>query len=87
MKRLENIRQELIKEGAQGPHLVSIILDGENAWENYDNDGKAFLNALYRNLSESTTVKTITPSAYLEKFTEQKDAGYIIPSGVVQPEL
>ncbi|HET7375501.1 MAG TPA: glycoside hydrolase family 57 protein, partial [Anaerolineae bacterium] len=64
MQRLENIRQELKKENAAGPHLVSIILDGENAWENYDNDGKDFLNALYQNLSESKTVKAVTPTEY-----------------------
>ena len=85
MKRLENIRQQLLKEGVQGPHLVSIILDGENAWENYDNDGKAFLNALYQNLSESTTVKTITPSAYLAKFTEQKALDTLFPAAWFSP--
>ena len=35
---------QLIAEGAQGPNLVSVILDGENAWEYYENDGKEFLN-------------------------------------------
>ncbi len=50
--RLERIRRRLEAEGAEGPHLVSIILDGENAWEYYPNDGKAFLQALYRGLSE-----------------------------------
>jgi alpha-amylase/alpha-mannosidase (GH57 family) len=51
---------------------VSIILDGENAWENYDNDGKEFLNALYEDLSTSETVKTVTPSEYLKMFPEQQ---------------
>ena len=73
MQRLENIRTELKKEGAAGPHLVSVILDGENAWENYDNDGKEFLNALYDDLSKSTTVKTVTPSEYLSMFPEQEN--------------
>jgi len=72
MQRLENIRAELKKEGATGPHLVSIILDGENAWENYNNDGKEFLNDLYEDLSNSKTVKTVTPSEYLKMFPEQK---------------
>lgn len=73
MQRLENIREELKKEGAKGPHLVSVILDGENAWENYDNDGKEFLNALYEELSNSQTIKTVTPSEYLELFPEQQE--------------
>jgi alpha-amylase/alpha-mannosidase (GH57 family) len=72
MKRLDNIQAQLKATGTTGPHLVSIILDGENAWEYYDNDGKAFLNALYKKLSESKTVKTVTPSEYFKLFPPQK---------------
>lgn len=54
---------------AKGPRLVSIILDGENAWENYDDDGKAFLSALYRGLSTDPALKTTTPSEYLATHT------------------
>ena len=79
MQRLENIRAELKKEGAPGPHIVSIILDGENAWEYYPNDGKAFLNAMYRRLNESTTIKMITPSDYLALYPEQKELDYLFP--------
>lgn len=73
MARLESIRQKLKADGKPGPHLVSVILDGENAWEHYPNDGKAFLDALYRALSESETVRTITPSAYLSAYPEQRE--------------
>ena len=46
--RIHDIRDALIDQRrAEGPHLVSVILDGENAWEYYDNDGKEFLNCLY----------------------------------------
>ncbi len=31
--------------------LVPIILDGENAWENYDHNGRPFLRSLYRRIS------------------------------------
>ncbi len=79
MDRLEAIRTELKGEGAQGPHLVSVILDGENAWENYDNDGIEFLNALYRDLSQSQTVRTITPSDYLNLFPDQRSLDSLWP--------
>lgn len=85
MQRMENIREELKKEGATGPHLVSVILDGENAWENYDNDGKEFLNALYQDLSESKTVKTVTPSEYLKMFPEQKKLDTLFPGAWFSP--
>jgi alpha-amylase/alpha-mannosidase (GH57 family) len=87
MKRLDNIRQELKKEGSSGPHLVSIILDGENAWENYDNDGKAFLNALYKALSESSTVKTVTPSEFLAKFPQPKKLDTLFPAAWFSPNF
>jgi len=79
MQRLENIRQELIKENASGAHIVSIVLDGENAWEYYPNDGKEFLHAMYRMLSESETIKTVTPSEYLALFPEQRELETLFP--------
>jgi alpha-amylase/alpha-mannosidase (GH57 family) len=67
IKRLNNIQEQLQAEGAEGPHLVTILLDGENAWEHYDNDGKEFLHALYQGLSESENLKTVTPSEFLAR--------------------
>ena len=80
MQRLENIRQELKDEDATGPHIVSVVLDGENAWEYYPNDGEAFLNALYRMLSESETIKTVTPGEYLELFPDQQELEDLFPA-------
>ena len=47
------------------PHLVSIILDGENAWEHFRNDGHDFFNNLYERLSREQRLKTVTVSEYL----------------------
>jgi len=79
INRIEAIRTELKAEGATGPHLVSVILDGENAWENYPNDGIDFLRALYQNLSDSDTIVTITPSEYLAKFPDQRKIDNLWP--------
>ena len=49
------------------PHLLSIILDGENAWEYYKNDGHDFLRYLYEGLSRENRLKTITVSEYLHE--------------------
>ncbi len=43
IERLHRVRRGL----TNGPHLVSIILDGENAWEYYQNDGRDFFLYLY----------------------------------------
>ncbi|MEJ2708982.1 MAG: glucodextranase DOMON-like domain-containing protein [Anaerolineales bacterium] len=69
--RIHAIRDQLNQQGAEGPHLVSVILDGENAWEYYDNDGKAFLHTLYQELSADPLIKTVTPSEFLSIAPEQ----------------
>lgn len=70
IRRLDNIREKAREKGVKGPLLVSVILDGENAWEHYENDGKAFLHGLYRRLNESRTIRTVTPSEFLAGFPE-----------------
>jgi len=46
--------------------LVTIAMDGENAWEYYTNDGHDFLSLLYQKLSESKTITTTTVNEYLK---------------------
>ena len=65
INRIHAIRDSLVASGASGPHLVSVILDGENAWEYYANDGKEFLTSLYAGLSEDPLIRTVTPSEFL----------------------
>ena len=47
-------------------YLVSVILDGENAWGSYREDGRPFLHALYRALAADPELKTVTVSEYLD---------------------
>ncbi len=46
--------------------VVSIILDGENAWEHFPENGYYFLNTLYKRLSGHPTLKMTTYSEYLQ---------------------
>lgn len=46
--------------------VVSIILDGENAWEHYEGDGDAFLSALYEGLAARRDLRVVTPSGWLQ---------------------
>ncbi len=41
---------------------VSIILDGENPWEHYPDDGRHFLEALYERLESARELRTRRPS-------------------------
>lgn len=89
VKRILAIRSQLQESGAPGPHLVSVILDGENAWENYANDGKEFLNAMYQLLDEEQkkgTIQTITPSAYIAQFPDQPKIEELWAGSWVSPD-
>ncbi len=46
--------------------LVPIILDGENAWEYYDRNGRPFLRHLYGLISEDAQMSAVTLSEALE---------------------
>ena len=43
-----------------GDAVISIILDGENAWEHFEGGGRPFLRALYERLSHHPELRTIT---------------------------
>jgi alpha-amylase/alpha-mannosidase (GH57 family) len=48
------------------PTVVPIILDGENAWEYYKNDGHDFLNVLYKLINDDDRIESTTISDYLQ---------------------
>jgi len=58
--------EETAESCAEKPEsIVSIILDGENAWEYYPENGYYFLSALYEKLSNHEGLKLTTYSEYL----------------------
>ena len=52
--------------------IVSVILDGENAWEYYPYNGHYFLDELYTMLESSTCIRTTTYSEYISPSTAQQ---------------
>lgn len=61
---LQKIRENV------GPHdvLVPVVLDGENAWEWYDQNGRPFLRELYRRITEDPAFEALTVSEALIKY-------------------
>ncbi len=51
--------------------LVSIVMDGENAWEYFPDNGYHFLSALYKRLSEHPRIELTTFSEYLDDASAQ----------------
>ena len=59
--------ERIAKSAPEGVRpLVSIILDGENAWEYYPFNGFYFLSQLYTALEHHHWIRTFTPSAWLQ---------------------
>ncbi len=66
-----NFVGELEHIAAQAPQderpLVSVILDGENAWEHYPYNGYYFLHALYQTLEAHAYIRPTTYAAFLRE--------------------
>jgi len=63
--RLHCIRNSLVN--TREHYLVTISLDGENAWEWYADDKREFLHALYRRLSSERFLRCVTVSEYISR--------------------
>jgi len=62
VKHLHNIRASLPSDDKK--YLVSVILDGENAWEYYRDGGEEFLREFYKRVSEDPNIITVRPKDY-----------------------
>ena len=64
---VERVRAAGDSEGGDGSTLVSVILDGENCWESYADDGRPFLEALYGLLERDSQIEAVTMSEAIER--------------------
>lgn len=64
LNSLRNIKKYINYEN----NIVSIILDGENAWEFYPNDGYDFLIALYNAIEKADDINMVTFSDFINKY-------------------
>ena len=53
-------------------HLLTISLDCENCWENYQNDGNDFLEKIYSSIENDETLETVLISDYIENDCHKK---------------
>jgi alpha-amylase/alpha-mannosidase (GH57 family) len=58
--------------------LVPVILDGENAWEYYEESGRPFLRELYRQITEDPQLEAVTVSEGIAKVSAEP-LGHIFP--------
>jgi alpha-amylase/alpha-mannosidase (GH57 family) len=89
VRRLRELRTTLAASpaiGARGvsrasersqPSLVTIALDGENAWEYYPRDGRDFLQYLYEALSADSSLRCVTISEHLRESPPTRSLGWL----------
>jgi alpha-amylase/alpha-mannosidase (GH57 family) len=65
ISHIKDIRLSLINEIDQV--VIPVVLDGENAWEYFDNDAHDFLYALYQALNDDPLIETVTMSQAAEQ--------------------
>jgi alpha-amylase/alpha-mannosidase (GH57 family) len=65
---LDRIRDNCRSVHAQGRDaLVPIILDGENAWEHYEKNGRPFFRELYREIERASDLEAVTVTEALSR--------------------
>jgi alpha-amylase/alpha-mannosidase (GH57 family) len=57
--------------------VVSLTLDGENAWEAFPDSGEAFLTSFYRALTETPKLKTCRLGDYFDAHPAQVETCYL----------
>jgi alpha-amylase/alpha-mannosidase (GH57 family) len=65
LTQIRNNCRDLLAQGRDA--LVPIILDGENAWEYYDRNGRPFLAELYHRIQQDPHMAAVTVSEALRR--------------------
>ena len=62
LDRLRRIGERWRHAGLEGDPLVGVMLDGENAWENFRDGGRVFLGEVYRGIQSDPDLTAVTMS-------------------------
>ena len=86
MTRVREYGARARREGRNDP-VVTVILDGENCWESYQDDGRPFLEALYRRLEEGNGVEAVTVGEALERVPPSDTLPHVPVGSWIAPDL
>jgi alpha-amylase/alpha-mannosidase (GH57 family) len=73
------IRQIGERVSSDRPLTVTLILDGENAWEYYPGGGRRFLRQFYRRIENDADLRALTVSEAIAEAGEMAATGHIAP--------
>ena len=75
-----------IRANVPGSRVVSIILDGENAWEYYSDNGYDFLKRLYKGIIDTEGVVPTTFSEIISKVPARKTLRHVHPGSWINSD-
>ena len=73
-------------QGMEAP-VVTIIMDGENAWEHYHENGLPFLTGLYQSIAENDDYELTTCSDYLAAHPAKEQLDHLVSGSWVYGNL
>ena len=85
LARLRQIRDDLPSDDA--PYLVTIALDGENAWEYYKNEGHDFLGRLYEGIEHDAALRCVTVSEHLNESPPERELAWLHTGSWIRGDL
>lgn len=74
--RIHDNCEPILRSGEDA--LVPVFLDGENAWEYYEESGRPFLRELYRRIAEDKRLSAVTITEALER-VKARELTHIFP--------
>jgi alpha-amylase/alpha-mannosidase (GH57 family) len=80
------MRLKEIRAHAPGSRVASIILDGENAWEYYPNNGHDFLTLLYSGIVETPGLEMATFSDHLPRVPAGRVLHHVHPGSWINAD-
>ena len=85
IRRLHRIHEHVPDDGRH--YIVPVILDGENAWEHYPENGADFLARLYHQLTHDDRLRTVTFSEFLDLETHRESLNTIVSGSWIYGNL
>lgn len=77
IRRIKAGAEPVLKQGQDA--VVSVILDGENAWEYYPQSGREFLRRLYDAIQQDKLFETLTVSEAVSRAPKSETLSYMVP--------
>jgi alpha-amylase/alpha-mannosidase (GH57 family) len=77
VKSIKASAEQTVASG--GDAVVSVILDGENAWEHFPKSGREFLRRLYSAIASDPQIEPLTISEALARISDQTPLPSVVP--------